>query len=326
MRQYITYWSKISDRTDLPKQQTLSFDIFDDPISQSWCEVVERKIRLGDTAPQGYSNHGVFPAQENREDIAKELAEHVSVAKEFRPELEWPKDIYDIDQDKLNYLHERFHETEENFFRNQYGPLDTPEDFQRVKDAFIKINHLIHSLERVIQWENLPSRFKKNRQSYYVLNFGIYKESLFNPVTSDMRKYFKHQYHSNQKNVHLLLGYNTIGKNLSHCANDNDYTVVKDNMIRPQMHIGSEAILVVRYGKWPTTQADVNLRQKKEIKKIKDFVKRNNLESYLKWYKPEYLYGVQPQIGVVSDFHDNWTEQNYYNLTKNYILEKVELI
>ena len=317
---YITYWKNSTD------VKTLSFDIFDNPVAKSWAEVVQKKLKAGDREPKGYSNHGVFPSRESRKDIAQELAKHVAIARTYRPELEWPDDIYSIDQEQLNYLHERFHETEEKMFRSIYGPLEVPEELQPIKDAFIQINHLIHSLERIIHWENLPEKFKKNRQSYYVLNFGTYDTELFNPVTEGMRKYFKHHYYPNQKDAHLILGYNTIGKNLHHCANDDDRQVVKDGMVRPQMHIGSEAILIVKYGWWAKEKESVDRQNEKEILNIKSFIDEHKLHDYIDWKSPRHLYGVQPQIGVVSDDHDDWTEDNYYDLVTNYTLWRVDLL
>jgi len=310
----------------MPATQTLTFNLFDNPVTHSWVDVIEKKLAEPNTSVESHTPHGVFPAFDNKYEVNKILYDHVQVAKQLKSDLYWPKNVDDIDQELLNRLHENFHEVQEKYLDSKYQS-GYPDEIKPVANAFAKINHYVHTLENILKWQDQPEQVRANRQSYYIINFGCQDEHLRNPVTAELREYWKYTYHPDQKRAQLILGYNTVGKHLLHCVTDNDVQVVTDHMIRPQTLVGGEAMLVVAMGASMTTsQQDADERNRIMETSIDRFVENNKLQDYVDYKNPEIRYCLQPQLGVVSDEHDSWTEEDYFVLCSQYKFTRSEII
>lgn len=319
MTQYITHWKNSEG-----DQRILSFDLFDNnSIVDSWKEVIERKLAVGKFEAATSARHFAFPTLDSKEHLHDMLAKCVTSAQKFVPELYWPNTVEEVSQDNLNYLHEEFHRVEEKEFANSSLSEADPES--EVGRAFIKINHLIHALEKIIRLETKPGT--SDSLSYMLINFGDHDVDLRNDVTEDQREFFKETYHDNQKKAQLWLGYATVGKNLHHCVIDDDPQVVLDDMVRPQTTVGGEAMLVVQSENFDVdkTLEDVNAHNAHIDAMRESFMDRHNLSAYLDDTLPENRWGAQPQLGVVSDIHDDWTLSDYYELCEDFTLISAEL-
>lgn len=326
MIQYKTFWEIKNPSGLMPETATLTFDIFDNPVANSWVNVIEKKLSESDVSVRSHTPHGVFPAFDNKYEVNKILYNHVQEAKKLKDDLYWPADVNDIDQELLNRLHENFHEVQEKYLDSKY-PDGYPDELKSIANAFAKINHYVHTLENIIKWQDQPEHVRANRQSYYIMNFGCQDEHLRNPVTAEMRQYWKYTYHPKQKFAQLILGYNTVGKHLLHCVTDNDVQVVTDHMIRPQVLVGGESMLVVAMGKsMVSSYEDADRRNSIMEKSIDEFVEKNNLQSYVDYKNPDFRYSLQPQLGVVSDEHDSWTEEDYFMLCSRYRFVRAEIL
>lgn len=307
--QYVTHWA--SDETK--QDYTLTFDIHDTPICDSWREVINRKLNQEDVDPNQEILHYSFPNMDNMEFLHNEILGYIQSARKFVPELQWPDDYQDITQHELNYLHQEFHKAEDRLHLERISPRKLPE----VTTAFEKINFLIHSIETIVRKETTDNI---SVNSYKMINFGKWDGELRNKVTDDQRPWFRPTPVTNQKQVRLMLGYATIGKNLQHCAVDDDPQVVRDRMLSPQMDIGGEALLVYNgdFGKHEPLTAEQESQH--HDNRIKNFIERYELEQYVDWQDPIHRYGCPPQLGVVSDEHDNWTLTDYYVIAKSKLL------
>lgn len=318
---YNTHWTN----NETGEIRTISFDVFDTPVARSWLTVIKRKLEQDDVEPKEYSQHGTFPGFADKYEINQKIVTHVKTASVLIPELTWPDNPDDITRDKLNILHEHFHETEEKLFRVKYEGDDMPKEMKDIRAAFLQINHHIHELETIFNWESWPEEKKHNRRGYQVMNFGKYDQHIREPVTPEMREWWRYHYYDDQKRTQLVLGYATVGKNIFHCANDSDVQVVKDGMVRPQIDIGGEAKLVAYESWYPKTQKDVDMLNDEQEKRIVDFIINNELTDYIDVTDKEHLYGVQPQLGIVSDEHDDLTIYDYYEIVSKYKMTSVSL-
>jgi len=307
--QYVTYWANDETKTDY----TLTFDIHDTSVCQSWIDVIKRKLSQSDVTPNQENLHYSFPNMDNIEFLHNEILGYIHSARKFVPELQWPSEYKEITQSELNYLHQEFHKAEDKLHLERISPKQLPE----ITTAFKKINFLIHSIETIVRKETFGDI---SVNSYKMINFGEWDGRLRNPITDEQRLLFKPTAVTKQKQVRLMLGYATIGKNLQHCAVDDDPQVVRDQMLSPQMDIGGEALLVHNgnFGQHKLLTAEQEFQH--HDNKISQFIERHDLGDYVDWKDPKHRYGCPPQLGVVSDEHDNWTLTDYYVIAKSKLL------
>lgn len=326
--QYINYYTRREHSGLMPDKIALTWNIWDNRLSDMWAEVIKRKLAQEDITPRDYSAHNSFPALQNKYELFDKISNDIKIAREVNPNIEWPDNINIITQQHLNYLHERFHEAQEFTLSNkEIRARITLEKLEEIRSAFNKINHNIHSLENAIEFESRTDKFKKERQNYHVINFGLYDGNLRLPLDDSLRiEHFREKDLPIYKPVQLWLGYATVGKNMLHCVINDDADVVRDNMIRPQLDIGGETLAIVYNGNgWDLTNEDNNLRFANYHKQLEAFMQRHDLYSYVDHKLVIHQYCKQPSLGVIADEHDSWTEKDYYTLFNDYKLTSVEL-
>lgn len=326
---YINYYKRRTPSGLFPNTVTLTWNIWDNELTDAWATVIRRKLSQADITPRDYSAHTSFPACQDKYKIFSDICKNVEIARRLRPELEWPSDINQIDQDKLNYLHERFHESQEFVLSNPDARKSmTSDGIDQIREAFNKINHDIHSLENIIQFQARDEKSKTDRQNYHVINFGLYDGDLRLPVTENMRKEFwRERELPEYKAAQLWLGYATVGKNLLHCVINDDPEVVRDDMLRPQIDIGGESLAIINNGDlWKRGRDNHESRHASWQRRLEEFMSRHDLYQYVNHNAPEHFYGKQPSLGVCGDEHNSWTEEDYYRLFTEYKLDSVELL
>jgi len=318
---YILHWKK----PDSEETQTISYDIYDNELTRLWRTVIERKLSQDITEPQDYSQHTSFPAKVNKEEIYNRITHNVNIARKMNPNLEWPETLEEITQDVLNYLHERFHEALEDAssnitFSQKYGEDET----NQVLKSFKKINHDIHALESAIKTSSLDY---KSYSNFHVCNFGLFDKDLREPVTNELReKYFRDVELPIWKPAQLWLGYATVGKNMMHCVYDDDPSVVRDNMLRPQLDIGGETMITYHVGNFfEKTNKNFQNRHEMYVKSLKEFIDKHDLSEFVDYTAPEHLYCKNPILGVISDEYNDWGEDDFYNLVTQFKLSSVEI-
>ena len=251
-----TYW-KHKDT-----EKVLSFDIIDNPISRKFIKVVKNRIDNKDNfVLPATQNHYVFPMFISKKAMYDDMLKQFDIVKDTAKDINIPK-YEDINQKVLNDLHELFHISHDAFMDKIQDNVD---QYQHIIQAWERINHIVHQYEASIGTHNW----------HFVINFGKYN-SYAETIDETDRKYFDKAHTNNKinndKKVVLKAGYATIGKNLLHCAEDNDVSVVKNNLVRPQKNI-TESVIIE-----PVNTESIKVSSQH---KIKNFIKKNNLQEYI---------------------------------------------
>ena len=295
-----TYW-KHKDT-----EKVLSFDIIDNPISRKFIKVVKNRIDNKDNfVLPTTQNHYVFPMFISKKAMYDDMLKQFDIVKDTAKDINIPK-YEDINQKVLNDLHELFHISHDAFMDKIQDNVD---EKGKIMQAWERINHIVHQYEASIGTQNW----------HFVINFGKYN-SYAETIDETDRQYFDKAHTNNKinndKKVVLKAGYATVGKNLLHCAEDNDVSVVKNNLVRPQKNI-TESVIIE-----PVNTESIKVSSQH---KIKNFIKKNNLQEYIDWQNPKNLYCDQPVLGYVAKRNRTSSDEDYYNLNTNYKCYKADI-
>lgn len=128
----------------------------------------------------------------------------------------------ELTQERLNYLHLKFHEYEE---REASAP-----SFTVTAKSLRELNILIHQIEQ--------NRASLNAPVFTQYLIFLLQKTIDTPMdeTDHMAKTLE-LHHGD-----LMLGYCTVGKSLFHCYKDNDLDLVRSKMVRDQITINTEVV------------------------------------------------------------------------------------
>ncbi len=248
----------------------ITFNLYDNPIVDAWIEVTSERIVLGHDKPIG--QHGYWANYDDKIAPIQTIQNAISTLK-GTVDLEF--DSNNVTREKLNELHDRFHEFEEPLLKGEadYSP--------QVKQALHDLNECIHQLERTLEQTN------NSKISYWVSQVDTDLDRRIK-ITEEWRKQYWN-YTDTQKSCVLRLGYATIGKNAMHMVYDNN-PELWPNSIRPQNNIHTETI--VEYNPQPYKNSDsMNAGWRRDLEK---FCTRNKIEMPT---DAKHLHCVQPVIG-----------------------------
>ena len=197
--------------------RTLAWTLFDTPIVNKWTTIMSTRKEgpvwsKFDWANVGYSQEHLDKSW-NR---IVEVCQILNQSKSAGINEEW---LVDYSRDNLNELHKAFHLLSEN----------KPDD-----PLVREINYKVHTVENCIK--NLTNN---TARGYISLMFNIYQ---FVPLEENDFQYFDEYL---VRPGQLAVGYQTVGKNLFHCAMDNDRKVLDEGMLRPKVNLGTEVKIVV---------------------------------------------------------------------------------
>jgi len=129
----------------------------------------------------------------------------------------------DITKKELNRLHEEFHRYIED---NPHPPGDSDE--AKVARLCHKLNDLVHLTEGAV-----GNRNRKNQATRLI---ATSLEHMHVPYEDEDYQYKEFV----RKQGTLYVGYATPGKNLLHCYQDNDKSVIEKKLVRPSQGISCE--------------------------------------------------------------------------------------
>jgi len=206
-----------------------------------------------------------------------------------------------IDQQPLlNFLHYEFHRFEESVA----GQTKT-------YDPLIQLNVEIHKLEQLVKTYKLNQSVDKSLLACGFFLTAGHMDTV--AIPSDL--YLPWWNHSIQFGD-LVLGYHTVGKNIQHCYQDNDIDLIKAGFLRPQKELGNEVLLM-----FPATYNPGSAEH--QCGRIKQWVKDNQLESYVDMTLPENNVASMPLVGRIEG---TYTREEISNLFENYKVADAELI
>ena len=277
----------------------LRYRIIDSPVTKLWIQNVTKTLRSIDYAILEIKN----PIGDIQESLSKlkKYVEDVNSQKfisGYNIEIEQGLEHKNIRQ-YLNILHTNFHEIMES---ENFSNSVLDKNYDPVK----MINEEVHRAETILD----------NRNNYVYFGSSLhYNEFNFNTekihLDMDLLKYWDYE----EQHGDLLLGYDTVGKNLYHCFLDNDIDVVKNLMIRPQIEISTQTISLFGFNR-PLNDIE---RTKTSLRK---WVNDHALDKYVNMNDLRNLIVGQPLLGKLIKDVDM---EVVHDLVNRYKLFKVEL-
>lgn len=223
-----------------------------------------------------------------------------------------------IDRPTLNRIHEAFHVAE----RENIEVLQAmnPERLLEIQALLKKLNEIIHLIENVDDGNDLYCVFEiAPRSQFEHFTNGTVKPRI--ELEQNLRKHWRHS--SCESDISLTCGYATVGKNLTHCINDNDVELVRQGLVSPQLYVGTETLFRYHDEKYLAEEdRDVNWERHKE--QVKSFVLDNNLQQYVGYEDPMHLYSVQPIYATIINNERSKDEWKY--LISEIGFDRVELV
>ena len=276
-----------------------------------------------------------FPSLNDVYETSKLLETYVVSLNEIGAELpEWVASI-DIDREKLNILHENFHKFEDRVAGRvdkaslpiQVSEMEHPEKI-RVLDLFNKVNMTVHTLEG---FDNV----NKNRN--IVHSYSCFRKfvppELKPKVTDELRKDFVPDVEEVEPNQPWLsLSYATIGKNLWHCFQDNDTSIVRQELLSPQVLVSSDFNINVKQSKNPIrkkhqkTSPAIEEVMNKHLDKLYEWIKENNLEDHVDLEAAENRYIFTPCLAKLIYPSKTMSAEQVKELTSEYVIREFGLM
>lgn len=249
---------------DFSNGTTLKYRLEDNPVAKAFKEYSEALFKCKNVKLWPYHSAGPMYDEEYLYMIWDRMYDNVQLwnsGKIWKDawHIEMPEKI-DIKQeglqDLLNHLHYEFHRFEEDYTVGSslsYDPLQ-------------QLNADIHTVEHLVH----VSTWSKNISRMSFFNYAQ-PEPEKPKLTEEMFEYFDDCFVDGC----IFLGYHTVGKNLHHCALDNDIELVKKRMIRPQQTVSNEVLIT--FCKESDSEPFVEKQRANIIKWVTD----NNLQDYV---------------------------------------------
>lgn len=264
----------------------VTFDLIESPVVDAWRDILTRNSDINLV----YTNK-MLPG-ENIQDLSSRLTFLIDkLRNQFNFNLPSWSGVKEgsYNQSELNRLHEEFHRQEDALNRVEKQAVVTPE----MKEYLEDLNIYIHKIEAAKRNRNAPDKFCVTTK----LNIGDRKSTKVD-MTQELRECFAPTPVTDQvgsNNVHIALGYHTVGKDIFSCFLDNDIELVRGGLVTPQRAIWSEFnIIAMPYFKVSEHKALQS--------KLNQWVRSNGLQEIIDTNAPENNYCIQPLLGH-SDFN-----------------------
>jgi hypothetical protein len=267
------------------EEYVFSYEIIPSPITELWEKVVLSSIE-NNLKIKHFSHIKCNTPQETLDQITNicdSLPFEVTT-------LDIPEKIKDLTEPFLNELHQTFHRC---FAKDIWGwkwELITEDH----KASILQLNNLIHEIDN----------FERSR------NFNIIKVNFDHDIpyqqsfSTDLYPYWDYTW---GKIGDLRLGYSTLGKRLHECFKSNDLDVVKEKMVRPQVHILSEVYLIfsefnIYKDDWGNEIDQRTYKKDVEFPQFLKWCKDNNVSEYgYDPLEPQHKYIGRPLLGKLGE-------------------------
>lgn len=259
-------------------RRPFSYSLNDTPSTHKFYKVTKEALSLKDNFPHGLS-FGFRPTEEDLRTRVLRMNTLIQIINDegsvfIEGELTAAEKLT---QDRLNYLHLKFHEYEES--HEKKGKVDLTSKSLR------ELNILIHQIE----------------QNRLLLKAPVFTQYLIFLLQKTIDLPMETEDHLGKtlelQHGDLMLGYCTVGKSLFHCYKDNDLCLVKSKMVRDQIIINSEVVCA-----FPEKDDGPDKAQK-------------DTEDFYKWCQEnrvgDYGYDYKAPLHRPGNIHLGKLEQNY---------------
>lgn len=203
----------ITLRNNLDETKTLQWTIGTSRLAVRWANLLKNTPRHNNNYHSEFDWWMAGYSQQHFDKIVSTMATvcaQLNADKGFAIPAEW---FENVTRDSLNQLHLEFHELAER----------TPND-----SDVNQLNYIVHNAESCLSNMQWNKKF-----SNLIVNFNVFAQE---PLQPDDYVEFDHY---SVPPGSLILGYDTIGKNLFHCYTDRDLDLISKNMVRPKITLTS---------------------------------------------------------------------------------------
>ena len=287
----------------------LEYEILDNPISRVWCNLVSTHLAdPRNTIP--YKSQWFKDIYVNNVETRcrywtelRTLVIQLNDTVDFL-DLPVPVEFEEINLSNpanaiLNFLHYEFHRLEEQGLKHP---------------ALGRLNMLIHETEELFTAGKINNLIQYPRAGFYLQTPSFLNYIDFDTNVEENASYWN--YIPNYGD--LTIGYHTVGKNIYHCCVNDDVSLVKSDMVRPQKNISTETVLT--FSKLPVTKERA---LEKMRGRVLDWVSNNNLTQYIDMARPEHNLFGQPLIGRLKG---NYTQNEILNILQIKNFSSVRLL
>lgn len=214
--------------------KTLQWRIGDSKLARRWANLVTSTPRQNENYYSDFDWWMAGYTQDHLDKIVNRMATicaKLNAEKGFDIPSAW---FLNINRESLNQLHLQFHELAERISNDS---------------EINQLNYIVHNAESCLSNMQYKQKF-----SNLIVNLNVFAQE---PLTQE--DYLEFTEYSIAPGT-LLLGYDTIGKNLYHCYQDNDIDLIGAGMVRPKLNLTSAVSCYIagspnstepaRYYKW----------------------------------------------------------------------------
>ena len=217
-------------------------------------------------------------------------------------------DINNVNQNKLNKLHDLFENNLPTLFQLQNeNNLPTHVEFYQAYQDFQTINMLVHYNEKIFQLvganaDECRDNLKKLHKQYFTALKLTWNGSYNDFYKLDMQPEDYKDFTVHKPKGWLELDFATVGKDLVSCAWTNDIDLVKNSACSQQLYMYPW----VAYG-WMHFENDVHHRNNINDR-YKEWIEQNNVGKYIDLEDPRYTPGRHMLGHCISHSFDNAEE------------------
>jgi hypothetical protein len=199
----------ITLHNNLGQTKILQWIIRDSNLATRWAALIKNNPRQNEHYHSEFDWYTAGHTQSHFDKIVSNMAticKKLNADKGFNIPGHW---FENVTRESLNQLHLEFHKLAER----------SPDD-----SDVNQLNYIVHNAESCLANIKWGKKF-----SNLIVNFNVFANMPLLP-----EDYLEFDTYSIEPGM-LILGYDTIGKSLFHCYNDNDIDLIKQQMIRPKL-------------------------------------------------------------------------------------------
>ena len=310
------------------RKKVLTFQIVDTPPANEWLDLLEEQMNAPQyTGPEFRITSTNYANKDTASQELFNLVEHVNTNygdKGFSlPAWEHPMTGSIEEQiDRLNRLHEAFHEQEDRQER-AHEQKKFVDDLESKKEKLVfsrtiqQLNVKVHQLEECLYAGDKP----KNHSFAVTYTGGIpHHKKRRTEIPDDWRDYFTDD--PSDQTCYLTASYSTIGKDLYTCVANNDVELVKNGMLSPKLDISAEFIINKAER---LNSVHKNLNDRHQMRQTYDVVKwviDNDLMEYVDLREKKHFY---PSLCVLGFLDGNISIQEFDTIVSQWHVTRLIL-
>lgn len=314
---------------DETRRKVLAFGIVDTPPANEWLDLLEEQMCHPQyTGPEFRITSTNFANKETCSEELHNLVKHINqnykdIGFELPPWDHPMSGTIEEQIDRLNRLHEAFHEQEDRQEREGKVVSKIVDKIEGKREKLVfsrtvqQLNVKVHQLE-----ECLYAGDKPKHHSYAVTYTGgiPHHKKRRTEIPDDWREYFTDD--PSDQECYLTASYSTIGKDLYTCAQNNDVELVKNGMVSPKLDISAEFIINMAERMNSQHKGFNDRHQMKQTYDMVKWVIDNDLMEYVDLREKKHFY---PSLCVLGFLQGQVTREEFDTLVSQWTVRRLIL-